>query len=124
MVRAGALGRASSPDTVLLGIFLAIHVAVIARLAAAGLLTAMLTAMLTAWLAAGLLTAAAFAMTLTLLARLIPLPSLVLSRTLLALGLIGGLLRGFRLSRAVRHIDSPGIVETAPTVGPAAAARM
>jgi hypothetical protein len=120
MVRAGALGRASSPDIVLLGIFLAIHVAVVVRLAAAGLLTAMLTT----WLAAGLLTAAAFAMTLTLLARLIPLPSLVLSRPLLALGLIGGLLRGFRLSRAVRHIDSPRMVETAPTVGPAAAARM
>jgi hypothetical protein len=107
-----------SPALDLLGTFLAIHVVISA--AAAGLLTAMLAALLpsgllttllaalltagllTALLAAGLLatllTAAAFARPLTLLAGLIPL---------LALALVSGLLRSFRLLGVIRHIDPP-----------------
>ena len=88
-------------------------------MAAAGLLTAMLAALLTAGLlttmatllTAGLLTTAAFAMTLTLLAGLIPLPSLVLSRPLLTLGLVSGLLHGLRFLSAVRHVDSPRMLK-------------
>jgi len=93
--------------------------AMLTALLAAGLLTAMLTALLPAGLLTALLTSAAFAMTLTLLAGLIPL---------LALGLVGGLLRSFRLLRVVRHIDAPRMlkadVETASTVEPAATRRM
>jgi hypothetical protein len=87
--------------------------------AAAGLLarTAMLTA--AAMLTAGLLTAAAMlttglltasvAIALTLLAGLIALPSLVLSRPLLALGLVIRLLRGPGFLRAVRHTTSSDV---------------
>jgi hypothetical protein len=129
-----------SPVRTLLGTFLAMHLVVIAS-AAAGLLTAMLAALLpagllttllaalltagllAALLAAGLLatllTAAAFARPLALLVGLIPL---------LALGLVSGLLRSFRLLRVVRHIDSPRMlkadVEAACTVEPAATGRM
>jgi hypothetical protein len=138
-----------SPAWTLLGTFLAIHVvvlvaaaarlltALLAALLTAGLLTTTLAALLTtgllttlllATLLTTLLTATAFAMTLTLLARLIPLPSLVLSRPLLALGLVSGLLRSFRLLGVVRHIDSPRMLkaddETASTVEPAATGRM
>src|SRR6267142_2172014 len=119
-----------SPAGALLGTFLAIHVVIAA--AAAGLLTAMLAAllpsgllssMLAALLAAGLLTAlltsTAFARPLTLLAGL---------TSLLALGLVSGLLRSFRLLGVVRHIDPPRMlkadVETASTVEPAATGPM
>jgi hypothetical protein len=107
----------------LLGTFLAIHFVVIAVAAAglltamlatlltAGLLTTMLAALLTAGLLTALLTTAAFAMTLTLLAGLIPLPSLVLSRPLFALGLVSGLLRGFRFLSVARHVDSPRMLK-------------
>jgi hypothetical protein len=97
----------------LLGTFLAIHFVVIA-VAAAGLLTAMLATLLTAGLLTAMLAAlltAAFAMTLTLLAGLIPLPSLVLSRPLFALGLVSGLLRGFRFLSVARHVDSPRMLK-------------
>ena len=84
----------------------------------ATLLAALLTALLATLLTA-LLTTTAFAMTLTLLAGLIPL---------LALGLVIGLLRSFRLLGVVHHIDSPRMlkadVETASTVEPAATGRM
>jgi hypothetical protein len=89
----------------------------------AGLLTAGLLAA-TAMLTAGLLTATAtaIAITLTLLAGLIALPSLVLSRPLLALGLVSRLLRCPRFLSAVRHTTSSDV--EAPTVEPAAAERM
>src|SRR6266404_4632215 len=97
-----------SPAGALLGTFLAIHVVIAA--AAAGLLTAMLAA---------LLPSTAFARPLTLLAGL---------TSLLALGLVSGLLRSFWLLGVVRHIDSPrklkADVETASTVEPAATGRM
>ncbi len=91
----------------------------LAALLTAGLLTTMLAALLAAGLLTTLLTATAFARPLTLLAGLIP-P--------LALGLVSGLLRSFRLLRVVRHIDAPRMlkadVETASTVEPAATRRM
>jgi len=132
-----------SPAGALLGTILAIHVVIaaaaaglltamlaallpsgllttmLAALLTAGLLTTMLAALLAAGLLATLLTATAFAMTLALLARLIPL---------LALALVSGLLRSFRLLGVVRHIDSPrklkADVEAASTVEPAATGRM
>jgi hypothetical protein len=90
----------------LLGTFLATHTVI--AVAAAGLLAS--TAMLTA----GLLTPtamlpAAVAIALALLAGLIALPSLVLSRPLLALGLVSGLLRGPRFLSAVRHTISSDV---------------
>src|SRR6266478_2210241 len=106
-----------SPAGALLGTFLAIHVVIAA--AAAGLLTAVLAALLAAGLLTALLTSTAFARPLTLLAGL---------TSLLALGLVSGLLRSFRLLGVVRHIDSPrklkADVEAASTVEPAATGRM
>jgi hypothetical protein len=92
----------------------------LATLLLATLLTAgLLTTFLLATLLTALLTATAFAMTLILLPGLIPL---------LALGLVIGLLRSFRLLGVVHHIDSPRMlkadVETASTVEPAATVRM
>ena len=74
----------------------------------AGLLTA--AGMLTAgWLTATAMLTAAVAIALTLLAGLIVLPSLVLSRPLLALGLVGRFLRGPRFLGAVRHMTSSDV---------------
>src|SRR5712672_2995909 len=102
-----------SPAGALLGTFLAIHVVIAA--AAAGLLTAVLAALLAAGLLTALLTSTVFARPLTLLAGL---------TSLLALGLVSGLLRSFRLLGVVRHIDPPRMlkadVEAASTVEPAA----
>jgi hypothetical protein len=90
----------------LLRTFLATHIVI--AVAAAGLLAR------TAVLTAGLLTATAVltatvAIALTLLAGLIALPFLVLSRPLLALGLVRRLLRGPRFLGAVRHTTSSDV---------------
>jgi len=91
----------------------------LAALLTAGLLTTMLAALLAAGLLTTLLTATAFARPLTLLAGL---------TSLLALALVSGLLRSFRLLGVVRHIDPPRMlkadVETASTVEPAATGPM
>jgi len=65
--------------------------------------------------AAGLLTAAAFALPLILLAGLICLPALVLlTRLAWTLTLVAVLLCAFRLWGTVRHIDTPGMLESSP----------
>jgi len=100
-VRAGSLG------TLLFGAFLAIHVVVIAVAATR------------------LLTAAASALALMLLARLISLATLVLLTHLaLTRGLITALLRILRLLSTVRHRDTPLLGIAGPTVEPLAAQQM
>jgi hypothetical protein len=108
--------RQLAPTKVLLGAFLAIHVVVVAA-AAAGLLAAGL-------LTTGLLAAAASPLTLILLAGLIPLPSLLLSRLRRTLTFVRTLLHVLGLFGTVRHVDPPRMFYTRSTVGPAAAMRM
>jgi hypothetical protein len=98
--------RQLAPTKVLLGAFLAIHIVVVAA-AAAGLLAAGL-------LTTGLLAAAASALTLILtlilLAGLIPLPSLLLSRLRRTLTFVRTLLHVLGLFGTVRHVDTPRIL--------------